>query len=56
MKTKLFIILLLSLSSQLFAQEVYKGTETKYLSEENIEDVWTVDVLVIDDKPEGVIA
>jgi len=56
MKTKLFIILLLSLSSQLFAQEVYKGTETKYLSEEYIEDVWTVDVLVIDDKPEGVIA
>lgn len=30
--------------------------ETKYLSEESIEDVWTVHVLVIDDKPAGVIA
>ncbi len=30
--------------------------ETKYLSEEYKEDVWTVYVLVVDDKPAGVIA
>ena len=30
--------------------------ETQYLSEESIEDVWTVDVLVINNQPEGVIA
>lgn len=46
---KTFFILSIIFSIPVFA-------ETKYLSEEHIEDVWTVDVLVIDDKPEGVIA
>ena len=46
---KNFIIISFIFSSSVFA-------ETKYLSEENKEDQWTVDVLVIDDKPVDVIA
>ena len=46
---KIFFILSVIFSSPVFA-------ENKYLSEEHIDDVWIVDVLIIDDKPEGVIA
>ena len=40
--------------SFIFSGSVFAGT--KYLSEEHKEDQWTVDVLVIDDKPVDVIA
>ena len=47
--SKTFFILL-----AVFNSVTYAGNQ--YLSEESIEDVWTVDVLVIDNQPEGVIA
>ena len=46
---KTFFIFLITFNTVSYA-------EIQYLSEESIEDVWTVDVLVIDNQPEGVIA